>query len=437
MNDFFHRYFVERDAVRTLEMLSDEFYSIGTGEDEIAIGKEAFSKLLYTELEQLPDSILYTMTEYSQKERTPNSWDCFCKIDTKVSLPDGMQACYHIRLTAGLHLTETGFVIDMLHASEASKYQEEGEFFPLEFLSHGAEMLGKQMRHELMDLIGQTMPGGIMGGYMEQGFPLYVANERLLSMAGYDSYEEFEKDIQGQIINCIHPEDRGYINSRVDQLLDSGEQYEMEYRMKKKDGSYFWVHDIGRKTVDADGREVMVSVLIDFSQQVQTRDYLAYEAVTDPLTGIYNRKGAKNRITDMMKYASSYLFLMLDLDNFKRVNDIYGHKHGDEVLCFVAKQLTESFRKTDTICRLGGDEFAVFISDCENIGAIQQKVQLLIDTYQTTVQELWPMAGSTMSVGGICGYKNRTFIELYQAADEVLYEVKNGKKGEQKFRMLE
>lgn len=54
-----------------------------------------------------------------------------------------------------------------------------------------------------------------------------------------------------------------------------------------------------------------------------------------------------------MANPSSYLFFMLDLDNFKQINDLYGHKQGDEVLCFVARHLTESFRKTDAVCRLG------------------------------------------------------------------------------------
>lgn len=105
--------------------------------------------------------------------------------------------------------------------------------------------------------------------------------------------------------------------------------------MKKKDGSYFWVHDIGRRTVAADGRDAIISVLIDVSQQVHTKARLEYAALSDPLTGILNRKGVQSRIAEAMANPSSYLFFMLDLDNFKQINDLYGHKQGDEVLCFV------------------------------------------------------------------------------------------------------
>ena len=128
---------------------------------------------------------------------------------------------------------------------------------------------------------------------------------------------------------------------------------------------------------------------------------------------------------------------MLDLDNFKRVNDLYGHKRGDEILCFVAKQLTESFRKTDIVCRLGGDEFAAFIADCEDVQTIQWKIQQVLDYYREMMKERCPAAQSSLSVGGVAGHKSRTFEELYQLADTVLYEVKNRQKGQQQFRILE
>lgn len=428
---------MERNIGRVLELVSDQLYSVGTRENTIAIGKEAFARLLQTEIAQLPTPIFYAMTNYTQKERIPGCWDCFCNLEMQFSLPKGRQTLYHIRLTASLHWDGTHYVIDMLHASRASKCQESGEFFPLEFISQDMDSLNRETRYELMELIGQVMPGGIVGGYMEDGFPLYVANERLLKMAGYESYENFDQDIQGLVINSIHPEDRAFVNAEMAEILTQGDQYEIEYRMKKKDGSYFWVHDIGRRTITADGRYAIISVLIDFSQQVHAKACLEYAAVSDPLTGIYNRKGGQSRITEAMKYPSHYLFFMLDLDNFKRVNDLYGHKRGDEILCFVAKQLTESFRKTDIVCRLGGDEFAAFIADCEDVQTIQWKIQQVLDYYREMMKERCPAAQSSLSVGGVAGHKSRTFEELYQLADTVLYEVKNRQKGQQQFRILE
>lgn len=437
LNDFFRHYLVERDFQRTLSLLSPSFYSVGTGEGEVAIGREAFIPLLQAELAQLPGSIGYTMTDFVQKERSPGCWDCFCNLETQITLPSGSQALYHMRVTAGLHLEGEQCLIDTLHASEASKYQEEGEFLPMKFISREMSPLNRETQYQLMELIGQIMPGGIVGGYMEDGFPLYVANNRLLGMGGYANYQDFYEDIQGMVINSIHPDDREYVNAEMARILALGDQYEIQYRMKRKDGSYIWVHDIGRKTVAANGRDAIISVLIDISHQVSVQSRLKHEAASDPLTGIYNRKGAREHIAQALESDLDYFFFMLDLDNFKQVNDIYGHQAGDQVLCMVAKQLATSFRKSDVVCRLGGDEFAIFVAGTDDVPVMEQKLQALLDSYQSRMAHSWPLAGSTMSVGGIRGRKRRTYSQLYQLADQVLYEVKNSCKGAFQLRILE
>ena len=437
LKQFLQYFMVERNAPRTLDMLSDQVYGVGAGKSEVAIGKEAFSQLLNKELIKIPGSIFYTMTDYVQKERVPGCWDCFCNLEMTVPLTDGAQALYHVRLTVGIHKVGERYVLDTFHASEASKYQEDGEFLHLKVISRGPAPLSKETQYQLMELIGQTMPGGIVGGYIQDGFPLYVANARLLQMAGYQSYEEFTEDIGGLVINSVHPEDREYVNTEMKRVLALGDQYEIKYRMKKKDGSYIWVYDVGRRTVAANGRDAIISVLIDISRQVYDKSCLEYEAVSDPLTGIYNRKGGQTRIEKAIQHTSGYFFFMMDLDNFKLVNDLYGHQEGDKVLCFVADQLAKSFRKTDVVCRLGGDEFAVFIADCDDAACIQCKITQFMESYHKFMRKNWPRAGSTLSVGGVCGQRNRSFSELYRLADEMLYEVKNSKKGELKLRRLE
>lgn len=437
LNEFFHHYLVKRDLQGTLELLSNQLYSVGTGEDEVAIGKAAFLSLLQAEFSQLPDPISYSMSDYVQKERVAGCWDCFCNLEMKLSLPNRTQALYHMRLTAGLHQEGARYIIDTLHASESSKYQEAGEFLPLKFISRALSSLNRETQYQLMELIGQIMPGGIVGGYMEEGFPLYVANNRLLGMGGYESYQDFASDIQGLVINSIHPDDREYVYAEMARILALGDQYEIQYRMKRKDGSYIWVHDMGRRTIAADGRDAIISVLMDISQQMSTKCRLEHEAATDPLTGIYNRKGGQEHIQKAMKSACSYSFFMLDLDHFKRVNDLYGHQEGDHVLCLVADQLTNLFPERAVVCRLGGDEFAVFVPDCESVSSIEQKLQTLLDTYQAMMNRGWPLAGSTLSVGGVYGRKHRTCLELYQLADEALYEVKNSRKGAFKLCILE
>lgn len=436
LHTFFQRYLVQRDEAGTLAMLSDQLYSVGTGEGEVAIGKEAFRKLLTQELAAMPGSIQFRLTDYVQTQRAPGYWECFCNVHTTVPLDDGTPAQGSMRLTAGVRQQGEGYLIDSCHASEPSKLQEEGEFFPLKFLAQQAA-LSRETQHDLMEILGQLMPGGVVGGYVEEGFPLYVANERLLRMAGYDSYAQFEADIWGLIIHSIHPDDREYVNREMEKLTDLGAQYEIEYRMKRRDGSYFWVHDIGRRTVAADGRDAIISVLVDIDQQVRVKNALEYEAARDSLTGIYNRKGAQIRMTQAMRETTDYLFIMLDLDNFKRVNDIYGHDQGDMVLCTFAQQLAAAFRQTDTVCRLGGDEFAVLVTNCRDVQALRKKIDAIIGDYDKMMRSRWPVAHSSVSVGAVCGRQPREFQELYRLADKVLYEVKRTGKGRLKLRMLD
>ena len=435
---FFRRYLTERDEEGTLAMLSDQVICIGTGDGEVAIGKDSFRLLFRREKTELPYPIRFTMHDYVERERVPGCWDCFCTMENSMALPDGAQVLYHMRLTVTLHQAEEGYLIDTLHTSEMNPCQESGGFFPLKCISQDVRPLSQETQQDLMEIIGQVMPGGIVGGYMEKGLPLYVANDQLLVMAGYESYEAFERDIQGMVINTVHPEDRAYVSKQMTRKVAAyGDQYEVEYRMKKRDGSYFWVHNIGRMTIAADGRSAIISILTDISQQVRTKNCLEFEAFNDPLTKLYNRRGCQIQIARRMPAVSNYLFLMMDLDNFKRVNDIYGHKQGDQVLCAFARQLTEFFRKSDVVCRFGGDEFAVFVGDCPDFQVIRHKVELLISAYQTMLQEQWPEAKSTLSVGGIYSGICKTFNELYQLADEALYQVKRTQKGTLNIQILE
>ena len=439
LNRFFHSYFLERDPEKTLRLLSDQIYSIGTGEEEVATDKAAFRRLLYAELEALSNPIAYQVTHYHQKECTPGCWDCFCIMELHLTTPDGTQMLCRMRLTAALHREGDDYLIDVLHASEGSLHQDTGEFLPLKFVS--AQQSGAQISHEpqqeLLEIVGQMMPGGIVGSYDTDGFPVYVANERMLDMMGYNTYHEFFQDIQGLFINSVHPEDREFVDREVSRLLHNSTQYEIEYRMRRKDGSYFWVHDIGRRTVSRDGREAVICLLVDISRQVDLQNSLQNELSTDVLTGVYNRKGGYDRIAQDIQQCNNYLFFMLDLDNFKQVNDIYGHEQGDQALCYIAHRLLTSFRSTDTVFRLGGDEFAVFVPNCPLNRAIEEKLSSILADYGSMMQARWPDARSTLSIGGIYGRQLHSFTELYQLADEVLYQVKKGQKGTFKIRVLE
>lgn len=433
---FFDYYLKERDMLKTLSMVTDDLYSLGTGDEEIAVGKHGFAQLLEQEIKSLPNSIQYKIIDYSEKQTGNNHWDCFCKVEMLVKLNEiGEEIHYWTRFTGSFRQEEGRILASTLHMSEASKYQESGEFFPLRFFSEKETLLNEKAQHELIDIICQMMPGGVIGGYIEEGFPLYVVNDTMLEMMGY-TYDEFVEDTGGLVINSIHEEDADMVAREVFGCLKTEKQYAIEYRVKRKDGSSLWVYDIGRKLIAEDGRPAIISVLVDISESVRVKKNLIEESNRDFLTGIYNRKGGEVSVTAKMNDNTPYVFLMIDLDNFKNINDVYGHGAGDKMLRFFAKQLQEAFRKTDICIRLGGDEFAVFAQPCFNKTVIQNKVEVIMEQYVEEAHEKCPLAKTSVSVGGIYSTQSRKFSSMYKVADNILYKIKQSGKGRCEIREI-
>lgn len=150
---FLHRYFWLRDVEGTLALVPDNVYSIGTGEGEVALDKQAMRRLLEQETALMSDPIAYEITAYSQRQRAPGVWDCFCALRLHLEAEEGTQAEYSIRLTLGMREQDGRILLDTLHASEPSHSQEEGEFFPIKFISEGSGQVNRKTQRELLEII--------------------------------------------------------------------------------------------------------------------------------------------------------------------------------------------------------------------------------------------------------------------------------------------
>lgn len=123
-------------------------------------------------------------------------------------------------------------------------------------------------------IFAQMAPGGLIGGYCEEGFPLYFANNEMVRLLGYDSYEEFVEGIGGKVANTIHPEDMAQVRQDIGLAREAGQEYTTRYRMPRKDGSWFWVLDKGRVVQAEDGRLAIVSACMDITDSVTARQKL-------------------------------------------------------------------------------------------------------------------------------------------------------------------
>lgn len=126
---------------------------------------------------------------------------------------------------------------------------------------------------------------------------------------------------------------------------------------------------------------------------------------------------------------SEYLALsVLDIDNFKSINDAYGHDVGDDAICFMAEQIEKSIRDSDAVARFGGEEFVVYLRgrDVEKMRMTMERVREAIGRDSANVVE----GGFTVSGGVeiVRSEENSDFESLFKAADEKLYEAKNSGK---------
>lgn len=95
----------------------------------------------------------------------------------------------------------------------------------------------EHVARQRQELLNDSLPGGMMGGYIEEGFPFYFVNNRMLKHLGYASEAEFVADIEGMVSNCMHPDDRAMVDGEVARQMAERGEYMVEYRMKRRDGS--------------------------------------------------------------------------------------------------------------------------------------------------------------------------------------------------------
>lgn len=156
--------------------------------------------------------------------------------------------------------------------------------------------------------------------------------------------------------------------------------------------------------------------------------YLEERAVVDPLTKVYNRSAGRQYIMKAlseMRPGETSVFMLLDLDHFKQLNDTLGHMCGDEALKDVAEILKSHFRRYDIVCRLGGDEFVVFIQRIP-LEVLDRVLTSLLKKMELVYEREGVKVAITISAGAaLVPEHGSTFEELYEKADRALYQVKN------------
>lgn len=231
----------------------------------------------------------------------------------------------------------------------------------------------------------------------------------------------------------VHPEEMPRIAELVRRIY-AGEPYgELEVRLADSDGRYRWCKIRTSTQLDDMGNPVkVVGVMVDIDEEKRTAQVLIDQAKRDELTGLYNKRTARKRIGKFLSSCADGArgaMLIIDVDDFKHINDSYGHMFGDTVLQNIAEKLPEVMEGGDMIARIGGDEFLVFIPDYQDEAAVLRRAESILDTFGVLCNSEPMQCTVTCSIGIACSPQDgRSFNQLFQHSDMALYYAKAGGK---------
>lgn len=228
----------------------------------------------------------------------------------------------------------------------------------------------------------------------------------------------------------MHPQEAEELKQFCKELRMGKEHIHAELRKKYRDGRYHWVALEGTTIYDFSGKPVkVIGHTKNIDERKRKEEKVKRSLEIDSMTGLYNKQTIVEKVLYRLPKkdsGQSDWLLIIDVDNFKRINDLHGHLVGDAVLCMVADELKNSLRK-GLIGRIGGDEFLAYL---ENVP--REKLEIALQTLNETLQGAYKDTATNLSVTCSIGVVWRSniddFEKLFQWADYALYQVKLDKK---------
>lgn len=206
------------------------------------------------------------------------------------------------------------------------------------------------------------------------------------------------------------------------------------YKRLLTNGKMRWVYNEVRFMTDIDSGHLCVMLSVkDIDEKKKKEEQIAFAAKMDRMTMLLNRETTMNRIEKILKEEpdKKHVLFMLDVDNFKGLNDTLGHQAGDQFLIAFAAGIKGSFRESDIVGRIGGDEFFALMRDFTEAGKAAGKAEELLGAIQK-VCAIYPEVTISGSIGiSVYPDDGSTLEDLYAKADAALYRAK--KKGKNQF----
>lgn len=264
---------------------------------------------------------------------------------------------------------------------------------------------------------------GIWDWNIDSGETLYSG--RWKEMLGYHGYDD---EIDNTILTWhdrIHVEDREQVLARLDKYLSGrSDFFSAEHRVRTKSGDYLWVQMRGKALWNSKGKPVrMAGSMTDISERKKQEAAIAHQGLHDPLTDLPNRMLLHERLQQAVvaarRDARALAVMMLDLDNFKEVNDTLGHPSGDLVLRQVAARLCAARPDSDTVARFGADKFTLILPDTDAERAkqaVHEITRIFEPAFALPEQELTVRASIGIAVYPEHGHDDVTLVKRAEVA---------------------
>lgn len=239
-----------------------------------------------------------------------------------------------------------------------------------------------------------------------------------------DEIMHFMSDIDGS--GMVYDENKDIIRALTDNVHDENR---FEARLKLRSAAdYEWYSLIVRR--DETREDMFIGSARNIDEIKAEEEKLKEKVLIDPLSKVYNRSAAIERIEKLLSCRTAdceCALLVLDIDNFKRINDTFGHLYGDAVIAMAAGSIKNTLDEDDVIGRFGGDEFFVFIDNAEK-GALEQKLENIRQSILKMRLDQSDQNDISCSIGVAIGNGTFEYEELFRRADGALYSAKkNGK----------
>ncbi|MBB4862866.1 diguanylate cyclase (GGDEF)-like protein/PAS domain S-box-containing protein [Pseudomonas nitritireducens] len=231
--------------------------------------------------------------------------------------------------------------------------------------------------------------------------------------------------------NCIYPDDLDYAQSTLQEVLERGAIEQREYRILRADGEVRWLSD--KCFVSQHSEAGLPLMIVGIAEDITDKKHLETElhrlATTDVLTQSSNRRyffdSAEQAFRDCKATSTPLAFLLLDVDDFKKINDVYGHQVGDVVLQRIAQCGAGALRRGDLFGRIGGEEFAVLLPGCDENMARQIGERLQREVQRLRFNEAEHFFSVTISQGmTMLLPDDQNLSALYSRSDAALYQAK-------------